>query len=91
MNGNELPPITPSYKSQMYGVWRKGKGWLKGKEPIAFDNKDVAQEVAKLIHGEVRFIDASLIDIEHLILNIELERKSPWDTLLNLFKRKTNT
>lgn len=62
-----------------YGVWLKGKGWLsvvKGegqKEPVAFVSKKVANQIAKLCKGKVRFIDDSLKDLEKYLVSIEEE------------------
>lgn len=89
----DLPPLSPSVERLMYGVWLKGKGWLrtndeKGKEfgDYSFDK---AKQVAKLVGGYVRFIDQSLIDLEPQFLH--KERKSLWATLVNWWRRKINT
>lgn len=75
--------------SCVYGVWQKGKGWLRSKDVFADASYTKALQVAEIIHGDVRFIDNSLIDLEPVFL--EAERNTKWATFLNLFKRKDNT
>jgi hypothetical protein len=80
-------------EKNMYGVWIKGKGWLRtGNEPgkeFGDYSRLKAAEVAKLVGGVVRFIDQSLIDLEPEFLH--KERQSLWVTFLNWYKRKINT
>lgn len=91
--GNTTISSTVNLSQQMYGVWIKGKGWLrvndeKGKE-FGDYSIEVAKEVAKNIGGVVRFIDKSLIDLENQFL--DKERKSLWVTFQNLWQHKINT
>ncbi len=77
----------------IYGIWLKGKGWLKkDNDPlkvISFSSPLPAEQLAKIFRGDVRYIDPSLIDLEIEI--IEAERKTLWHILTNLFKRKNST
>lgn len=50
-----------------YGIWIPGEGWLKGKDIFADTSLEKSRQVAYLIGrgAVVRFIDQSIIDLEH--------------------------
>jgi len=57
---------------RLYGVWIRGRGWLRTDNGVvSFDHKDVAEDTASRVGGEVRFIDESLKDLEQNILSLE--------------------
>ena len=62
-----------------YGVWLPAKGWLRGNnaQPYADTHPEVAQQVADCVGGEMRFIDASIIDFEPLYLARETLMAQP--------------
>lgn len=63
----------------LYGIWIRGQGWLKSlKGVISFEHEIVAQDTAKRVGGEVRFVDESLIDLEQNILSLEAMKKKWW-------------
>lgn len=69
----------------MYGLWRPGKGWVKGVDnrTLMFTSKMVAQQAATLLGTcNVYFVDQSLVDIEDQLLEAEVKRNQ-----LPLFKR----
>ena len=75
---DNLPPIT-------YGIWLKGRGWLKAKnrktgrdEPCAFLHVDVAARTAQRTGGHVEPIDDSLIDLEEKLLQTEKMSSISW-------------
>lgn len=58
-----------------YGVWIRGHGWLRTvKGVVAFTDIEVAQDTARRIGGEARYIDDALADIEQSILQIEAQQ-----------------
>ena len=60
-----------------YGIWIRGQGWVRTvRGPVAFGEEEVAQDTARRVHGEVRPIDESLVDLEASILQIE-EKEQP--------------
>lgn len=59
-----------------YGVWLRGKGWLKVDNGGFMDcysdtNRCVVEDTAQRFHGEVRFIDTSLARLEPQIIEQE--------------------
>lgn len=61
----------------LWGVWIRGQGWLRGvKGVVSFSERRVADDTARRVGGEVRFIDDSLQDLEQNILSIEAQQKS---------------
>lgn len=66
-----------------YGIWIPRKGWVRGEgnKALMFDYHVIASETAKRLgnHTKVYFIDQSLVDIEHLLLEAErTEFFYPW-------------
>ena len=60
----------------LYGVWIRGAGWLKGAGGVvSFTEKAVAEDTARRVGGEARYIDESLKDLEQNILSIESQKK----------------
>jgi hypothetical protein len=64
---NEIPLL--------YGVWIPSHGWQRGdnNKALMFLDKRVANECAKRLgnHARVYYIDNSLVDIEHHLLEAE--------------------
>lgn len=56
----------------LYGVWIRGQGWLRGQGGVvSFAEKAVAEDTARRVGGEARYIDESLKDLEQNILSLE--------------------
>lgn len=63
----------------LYGVWIRGSGWLRAPGGIvSFAEKRIAQDTARRVGGEVRYIDDSLKDLEQNILSLEAQRARKW-------------
>ena len=61
----------------IYGVWVRGAGWLRGvKGVVSFPDKAVAEDTARRVGGEARFIDEALRDLEQNILSIEAQQQA---------------
>jgi hypothetical protein len=78
----DLYPMTEQLPI-MYGIWLRGRGWLRGGEnrALMFTEKQIAQETARRIGGgKVYFIDQSLVDIEQELLKAEMVK-------ISLFRR----
>ena len=73
-----------------YGVWIPNQGWLKGKDVFADISYEKAKQVARLIgrNARVRYIDISIIDLEHLYL--QQESRSLWHTFRNWFHKNAS-
>lgn len=71
-----------------YGVWIPGKGWLKGKDIFADVSLEKAREVARLVGrgAVVRYIDTSIVDLEHYYL--EQEKRKVWHIFKSYFALK---
>lgn len=73
---NEILPSNHIPYNHFYGVWIRGTGWLKvDNRAVSFTEKAVAQDAARRVGGEVRFIDDSLKDLEQNILSLEAQKK----------------
>ena len=72
----------------MYGIWLRGRGWLRGKDIFADYSLTKAEQVAYLVGGSVRFIDKSIQDLEQLYL--ERESRTLWHILSSLFKTNSS-
>ncbi len=63
----------------LYGIWIRGKGWLRGNgeggEIVAFEIWQVARDTARRVGGQVRYIDESLKDLEQNIKSLEQQKK----------------
>ena len=70
-----------------YGIWIPGKGWLRGADVFADHDYQKALQVSRLIgqNSKVRFIDKSIVDLEHQYL--EQESRSLWRKLREYLTR----
>ena len=75
----------------LYGIWMPGKGWLRAQrtdgtaQPYADTKRYVAVYYARLMGGQVRYIDNALADMERVILEREAQRRPVWRIWMNLF------
>jgi hypothetical protein len=73
----------------LYGVWIRGTGWLRGTGGIvSFAEKVVAEDTARRVRGEVRFVDDALRDLEQNILSIEAQQPSIRKTIAAFMDRR---
>jgi len=74
--------MTETIPLPMYGVWLRGKGWVRGANNQAYAdyNKTVAKQVAQRIgnSAKVYYIDASLVDLEEKLLQAERDNAISW-------------
>lgn len=77
--------------NKMYGIWLKGKGWLRGKDDvISFSDYSFAMEVSGIIHAKVRRIDESWKDLEVHYLEQETKGQSLWHIFKNSSQPNNN-
>jgi hypothetical protein len=73
----------------LYGIWIRGQGWLRGTGGIvSFPEKEIAEDTARRVGGEARFIDGALRDLEQNILSIEAQQDAQkWSWLFKWSKK----
>lgn len=77
----------------MYGIWLKGKGWLRGasNQVYADYHRHVVQETSIRIGNNARvyFVDQSLIDLEEKLLDAEKNKSNRFiDTIILAFRSR---
>lgn len=73
----------------IYGVWIRGAGWLRGPLGIvSFALKEIAEDTARRVSGEARYIDDALRDLEQNILSIEAQQEAQkWNVKIKKYFR----